>query len=448
VTRTRAYAVVATAALLPRVVVLAVERGDILTRFAEKSDDFAKTFVSSGTYGFVPGEPSAYTQPLYGFFLVPLYWIFGRHWPVVGIAQALVSAATALLVYEIGRRIAGPRLGLVGAVVATLNPYLVWHDVHVNREVVDQLVAAALVLCVLVAAERRSVAWSAAAGLVAGVGILGNTRLVLVPLVLALYLLWCHVPWQGALALVLVAAVAVMPWVVRNRVAVGCFALTTDTRALWKANNPQTYGVLTHGGWIDDVKSPPGHSFTPEFARDLYRETGRIRHVDECGDMRYFDRRVWTFWRRHPGEKAKLMQLAVRMEWDPRPTRTTTTEGAAFVRSWVQPVYESLLYALALVGLALVPRRFAVLVIALLAYQTLAAIVFVGATRYRVPWDFLLALLAAASLARLGSLVREGRASAPDPWHRRLGASPADAPAGAGSAGSGAGARRARRSRG
>jgi 4-amino-4-deoxy-L-arabinose transferase-like glycosyltransferase len=209
VTRTRAYALVATAALVPRVIVLAVERGDILTRFAEKSDDFAQTFVSSGTYGFVPGEPSAYTQPLYGFFLVPLYWIFGRHWPVVGLAQALVSVATALLVFEIGRRLADARLGLVGAVVATLNPYLVWHDVHVNREVVDQVVAAALVLCVLVAAERRSVAWSAAAGLAAGLGILGNTRLVFLPLVLALYLVWRRVPWQGAVALLVVAAVAV-----------------------------------------------------------------------------------------------------------------------------------------------------------------------------------------------------------------------------------------------
>jgi len=37
----------------------------------------------------------------------------------------------------------------------------------------------------------------------------------------------------------------------------------------------------------------------------------------------------------------------------------------------------------------------------LLAYQRLAALVFVGATRYRVTWDFLLALLAAAALTRI-----------------------------------------------
>ena len=36
----------------------------------------------------------------------------------------------------------------------------------------------------------------------------------------------------------------------------------------------------------------------------------------------------------------------------------------------------------------------------LLAYQTLCAAAFVGATRYRIAWDFLLAVLAAAALDR------------------------------------------------
>ena len=76
--------------------VLLLERGDILAAFTEKSDDFARTFVASGTFGFVPGEPSAWTQPLYGFLLVPIYWIFGRSWWAVGLAQIAVAVATAL----------------------------------------------------------------------------------------------------------------------------------------------------------------------------------------------------------------------------------------------------------------------------------------------------------------------------------------------------------------
>ena len=394
---------VAAAAVLPRLAVLLYERNDILTAFTEKSDDFAETFVHHGTFGFLPGEPSAYTQPLYGFFLVPLYWIFGRHWVVVGLAQTAVALAVALLVYEIGRRVSSRRFGVIAAVVSTVDPYLVWHDVHVNREIVDQLVAAAFVLATLLAVERRSWRWSAATGALAGLAVLGNSRLVLVPVVLAAYLLarLGRRAWASAAIVVIGAAVAVAPWLIRNRVEVGCWAITTDARALWKANNLETYHVLASGGWIDDVKDPPGHPFpNPEEARDLYRETGRKVHVTECANMRYYQRKVRRFWRDHPGAKAKLAALAVRMEWDPRPTKTATESGQGAVRNWVQPIYTSLLFALGIAGLGLVPRAIAALVLLLLAYETLAAMVFVGATRYRIPWDFLIALLAAAALDR------------------------------------------------
>ena len=67
----------------------------------------------------------------------------------------------------------------------------------------------------------------------------------------------------------------------------------------------------------------------------------------------------------------------------------------------MQPIYTSILYALALAGLLFAPWRFAVPALIVLAYQTLAAMVFVGATRYRIPTDFLLALLAAAVFERV-----------------------------------------------
>ena len=393
---------VALAAIVPRVIVLVQEREKILTAFTDKSDDFALTFVHHGTFGLVPGQPSAYTQPLYGFFLVPVYWIFGREWWSAGFVQILVATATAFLVYAIGTRVLSRSAGVFAAVVSTLNPYLVWHDVHLNREILDQLLAAALVLCVLVAADRRSVAWSVAAGVYAGLAILGNVRLSALPLVLAVYLL-LRVGWSWApVALVVAAAVTVAPWIVRNRAELGCFALTTDGRALWKANNLQTYALLTHGKWIDDVKDPPGHPFpNPEEARVLYQRGRGTYDIDECANESYYQHKAWRFVREHPGAKAKLAGLAVRMEWDPRTTASATDSGHGVLRTWAQPLYTALLYALAIAGLFFAPRRFAALVVVILAYQTLAAVVFVGATRYRITTDFLLALLAAAVFERL-----------------------------------------------
>jgi hypothetical protein len=393
---------VALAAIVPRVIVLVHEREQILSAFTDKSDDFALTFVHHRTFGLVPGQPSAYTQPLYGFFLVPVYWIFGREWWAVGLVQILVATATAFLVYAIGERVLSRGAGVFAAVVSTLNPYLVWHDVHLNREILDQLLAAAIVLCVLVAADRRSIAWSAAAGIYGGLAILGNVRLSALPLVLAVYLL-ARAGWSWApLALIAAAAVTVAPWVVRNRVEVGCFALTTDGRALWKANNLQTYRLLTHGKWIDDVKDPPGHPFpNPEEARVLYQRGRGTFDIDECANQSYYQHKAWRFVRDHPGAKAKLAGLAVRMEWDPRTTASATDSGRGVLRTWAQPLYTSLLYALAIAGLFFAPRRFSALVLLILAYQTLAAMVFVGATRYRISSDFLLALLAAAVFERV-----------------------------------------------
>ena len=95
VSRRTSYVLLAAIVAVPRLIALGVERGDILTAFTDKSDDFARTFLASGTYGFVAGHPSAYTQPLYGFFLVPIYWIFGREWWSVGFEQILVATGTA-----------------------------------------------------------------------------------------------------------------------------------------------------------------------------------------------------------------------------------------------------------------------------------------------------------------------------------------------------------------
>src|SRR5439155_16982722 len=122
-----------------------------------------------------------------GWFLWLVYWLGGKHWWSVGFAQLLVAIATALVVYEIGRRHLSSRAGLLAAVVATLQPYLIWHDVHGNREILDQLLGAAMFGLALVARTRLL---GAALGFVTGVAILSNSRLVLLPVFFALYLLW------------------------------------------------------------------------------------------------------------------------------------------------------------------------------------------------------------------------------------------------------------------
>jgi 4-amino-4-deoxy-L-arabinose transferase-like glycosyltransferase len=406
VTGRRAYALVIAACALPRLAVLAHERGGILEHL-EKSDAIARVFLKSGTFGYLPGEPTANTQPLYAWFLIAVYWIAGRHWWSLGGAQVLVAVATALVVYEIGRRHLSARAGLIAAVISTLQPYLVWHDVHGNREILDQLLGAAMFGLAL---ATPTLLTGAALGLVTGVAILSNSRLIVFPLVLATYLLWRRAGWLAAAAVPVLAAVALAPWVIRNKVEVGCFSLTTDARALWKANNLGTYNTLRHGGWIDDVPDipqrlphpQPGPWYTPQEAGVYYAMHGVKIHIDECAQQAHYEHLVWQFWEHHPGAKAKLMAQATWMLWSPTVERESgPSAGVDTLRKLVEPIWMVALYVLAFAGLFFVPRALRALALVFVGYETLAAWVFAGTTRYRVPWDFVLALLAAAAIERL-----------------------------------------------
>jgi hypothetical protein len=88
------------------------------------------------------------------------------------------------------------------------------------------------------------------------------------------------------------------------------------------------------------------------------------------------------------------------MLWQPSVTKTEDRPGSGTWldrgRDLVEPLYVIPLFALAILGLFFVPRSFAVLALSLLAYQTLVAMLFVGETRYRMPWDFLVAIAAGA----------------------------------------------------
>jgi 4-amino-4-deoxy-L-arabinose transferase-like glycosyltransferase len=406
VSRRFAYPLIAAICAVPRLVVLLHEGSSIVAGNVEKNALFAQVFLESGTYGFIPGEPSAYTQPLYGFFLIPVEWLFGRQgWLGIGLAQILLAVIVAWLVYEIARRLVGRRWALAAAVVATLHPYLVWHDVHINREIVDQLCAAALVLLTLVVADRPTWLLGGGLGVVTGLALLGNSRLVFIPFLCAAYLAVRRVPLPIVAIVLVGAAIPVVPWLARNEVNVGCFALTTDGRSLWKANNPQTYHLLASHQWIDNVSadSPrpprPGY-YTPEEARGFYdRTSGRtVLHPDECLEMAFYEHQAWKWLQHHPGRKAQLAGLSEQLFWQPSVIETGSS-SSGFGKQVAEPAYMIALYVLAAIGLFLAPRVFVWLALALVAYQSFWAAVFVGATRYRIAFDFLLVILATAAVA-------------------------------------------------
>jgi hypothetical protein len=239
-------------------------------------------------------------------------------------------------------------------------------------------------------------------------------RLAALPFVIGAYVLLRSRITRRALlsglATLAAAAVVVAPWVVRNRVDVGCWTVTTDARALWKANNLGTYATLERGGWIDNVPIPRSFPLDPQTIYEHWKKTGVVIPYSECAQMTSYEHKVTQFWLHHPGAKAKLVPIDLQWLWQPTVVETAASPGAGSwvgtLRSTAEPVYIIAVYVLALVGLFLVPRALAALAVLLLAYQSVVAMVFVGVTRYRVPWDFLLDLLAAVALLAIVPRVR------------------------------------------
>ena len=413
-TRTAALILVLATAL-PRLAALVHARDTIVTQNVDKGDIFARMYLANGTYGFIPGHPSAYTQPLYGWFLIPLYWTFDRSWEVVGLAQITVAVGTTLVVWQIGKRWLSPTVGLLAGLAVALHPYLVWHDVHMNREILDHFLAASTVWLTLWSAERFGWRRALPLGAVLGIAILGNVRLDALPLVVVVYLLVRAGLSRRTLiasgALLAATVLVLVPYIARTKADVGCWTITTDSRALWKANNVNTYRVLKSGRWIDHVPIPASYPPSPQDVYDHWVATGVVTPYDECAQAAFFQKKVISFWVHHPGAKAKLVPIDAQFFWQPSVVDVTDLPGAGTwldtMRSVAEPAYMIPLYILGIVGLFVVPRFFAGLALTMLGYQTAVAVLFVGETRYRVPWDFLTALLASAALVEIVRRLRE-----------------------------------------
>jgi hypothetical protein len=101
------------------------------------------------------------------------------------------------------------------------------------------------------------------------------------------------------------------------------------------------------------------------------------------------------------------MAQATWMLWDPQVGITGAQEsGVDSLRKWAEPLWAVPLFVLAIAGLFFVPAAFRALALIFAVYETLAAWVFAGTTRYRVPWDFVIALLAAAAIDRIWRRLR------------------------------------------
>jgi 4-amino-4-deoxy-L-arabinose transferase-like glycosyltransferase len=390
----------------------------------EKNDLYARLFVSSGVFGEpvgpLAGQPNSATRPAYAWFLIAIYTTIGRGTYTIGVAQAVLSAVNVLLVFVLATRLVGRRPALGAALAMALYPYPVWHDVHVVRTALDTFFSLATLLFLVELGRTQKLRFAFAAGACA-VGAAQATNM-LVPF-LPIAALWLVVAWRNlprAIAagavLGFAAVLALAPWVARNQVLHGRFIpFSTDNGiAFLKNNNPYI---------LDIVKSNLG----PDNAAKYVFDPEEFKLPEAEQDALFWSRGIqWIA--DNPGDKLELMAYNVLNYWDPttiRPLTNTFFEGNQQVletKVWLYRLSFGPILVLGLIGIArrLPADRNTWLILALFAYNTLLYSATYASTRYRIPFDGVLAAYAAETvLAAATVLIRRHAPSSS--WRRDRG---------------------------
>ncbi|HEY2601395.1 MAG TPA: glycosyltransferase family 39 protein [Thermoleophilaceae bacterium] len=337
-------------------------------------------------------EPTAEHPPLYPLILAGVSWIGETSYTAHRLASALMGTGTVFAIGVLGRRVAGERVGLVGAAVAALYPILIVTDGTLLSESLYGLLIALTLIAAYRLLDKPSLWRAAALG-----GLCALCALTRAEASLLLLLLVIPLAWRGGRALrgrrIAVGVVAfflvLAPWLIRTWIAFNqpVWISTNSGTLIGGANCRQTYYGDQIGLWrIDCLKLAHGTEAHKaaiwrrqgiDFARD---HAGRVPIVAAVRVLR-----VWDFYRPNQGANYETLEQ-----------RDLRTEQIGL------GVYYALL-PLALYGAVLLRRNRWSLYILLTApiLVTISAAIGYGITRLRMAAEVSLVVLAAVAVVAL-----------------------------------------------
>lgn len=391
-------------------------------------DIYARNLLTTGIYGYVPGVPDATIPPLYSYALALVYGIFGRGYWQVGLFHTVLDMISIVLLYHIGRHLMpeGELVGLLAGVFYAIYPYLIFQNLTLIDTPLFMTLLYASVLALVLLRERELFDRSAAllavgSGVVLGLALL--TRPVIAPLAVCA-LLWYlfRLNWKQTLARLAVFGMAglltLMPWLVRNYHVYQAFVPVANNSGMnfWFGNSRFTIPFLQagyHTQW-----ATPDQPVSPDF-----------RISNEQLFAQSFD-----FLRHNPGQIPELLWVKFLAYWSinvfparnppPHTQLALDTNGNVIalsvanglgtsdpVSAYAQPLFDQIgrfihilyfgtLLVLAIVGILLTAKawRNVSWLWLIQISMTVVYVLFVPATRYRVPTDPLLFLFSAYAL--------------------------------------------------
>lgn len=358
--------------------------------------------------------PTAFVPPVVPWLASLAYRAAGHVYLAALLAQCAVGALAPLLARTLGAHLYGSPVGRIAGWLVAVDPLLVFFSAHLLTETTFSSTLLLAMLATVLWIKTPRAGRALGAGLLWGLAALTRPTALLLPGLLALWA-WAPLgllvtPRERARQLGLLAlglALVVAPWTLRNAAALGAFVPVTtgQGRALLDSNNPLV--------WNDPALR--GNALTV-YQREPYASEFRGRSEVEVD--RLATARALGFLRANAARFPEMALAKVGRLW--RVGREGGTTGAWLPEgSPLAPLARGLdplalwsvpLFALALAGAAFTvrgPRRlFQAVTLVPIGYFTLLATVYWGALRVRVPFEPLLAILAAAGLDGLLRLRR------------------------------------------
>lgn len=366
---------------------------------------------------------TAYRPPLYVLWIAGAYGVFGT-FSLLGpsFLQVLVSAGSVYLIYLLALQIwKREEYANASALILAIHPYVVYHDAalyHTFLSTALLLGGFFLLFRGIEKLRKRELFFS---GICFGLCILIIS--VIVPflglLVIAGIALW-KITWKRRMVLVAMFLAGLLvawgPWIIRNAVVFHAFIpLTTESGStLWIGNNPEAEVRLplrTH----ESSPVPQGTRFNIPEQYGYCNEQPDVCEggVSEAEESRELKNLAMEWIKAHPNTFVRLTIWRYASIWSPFLTPAKTFFGSQLLTAVITYGYFSwniALYALILFGTWTAwhanKKRETILLWLLALSGTGAYALFLYFTKYRIPFESILIVLAGPGLIMLRDRLR------------------------------------------
>ncbi len=254
-------------------------------------------YTGTGMRYSATDPPALDRAPVYPYLVAALFALAGGYaLSLVQIFQAMLHAATTILVFAIASRVYDRATALRAQLLCALHPILLWYTGRIWIETTHAFVLVLAAFAALVLYERGTLRAALGAGSAFGVASLTKSVVMLFPLVLTLLLFRRHGLrglHYGLIALA-VCCLVILPWTVRNYRVAEAF-VPVHTSLGFNLIQGDVIGEHWPGRWccnldfwhmgqarVDSLLEPRGiPSFRGVEGERLLTQTAFRRYVDE-----------------------------------------------------------------------------------------------------------------------------------------------------------------------